>query len=117
MNIQDKKKFNMSVFFSYESIITESNSLLEEVRWSSNGGSVGGGRGARIRVPVVVEAEVAASWVENNLCLSVSRDETWFEEQRRASHHLPTNSRTRRLQNLKEIYDSRTIFFFFFIPT
>lgn len=71
---------------------------------------------ARIRMPSVVaaeaEVEAAASWVENNLCLGVSRDETWLEEQRRASHHLPTNSRTRRLQNLKEIYDSRTTFFF-----
>lgn len=73
----------------------------------------------RSRVVVVVVAALAAavaaaSWVENNLCLGVSRDETWPEEQRRASHHLSTNSQTRRLQNLKEIYDFRTIFFLYF---
>lgn len=65
-----------------------------------------------VAVAAVAAAVAAASWVENNLCLGVSWDETWPEEQRRASHHLSTNSQTRRLQNLKEIYDFRTIFFF-----
>lgn len=73
----------------------------------------------RVRSTVVVvvvaalaAAVAAASWVENNLCLGVSG----MKHGLRSSDAPPTtstNSQTRRLQNLKEIYDSRTIFFLY----